>query len=197
MRSGGEITSVVTKVLESNRISIGENMRFRLPIAIAIMALTLTACGGGDSKGSTETDAQVTKQAEVVSSGAFGSAVEVSTGVTVTLDGMADFTPGKFATGYVPGDKAVTFDVTVNNGSAAEIYASSLALTATSGDNGCVEVFDGDNGLEGAPSDPIAAGASSSFKWAITCGAAKSGDPLKVELSFDGATAIEVSGTLV
>lgn len=172
-------------------------MRFRLPIAVTVLALTLTACGGGGSTGSTESEATITQQAEVVSSGAFGSAVEVSTGVTVTLNGMADFTPGKFATGYVTGDKAVTFDVTVSNASAAEIYASSLSMTATSGDNTCVEVFDGDNGLEGAPADPIAAGASATFKWGITCGAAKSGDPLKIEMSFDGATAIEVSGSLV
>lgn len=172
-------------------------MRLRLTMLVSALALTLVACGGGDSGGDSEAGANVTKQAEVVSTGTFGSAVEVSKGITVTLDGMATFTPGQFATGYVAGDKAVTFDVTVNNASAAEIYASSLSMTATSNDISCIEIFDGDNGLEGAPADAIAAGGSATFKWAIGCGAAKTGDPLKVALSFDGATAIEVSGSLV
>lgn len=172
-------------------------MRIRTPFLIATAALVLAACGGGGGGADEASSAEVTQQAEVVSSGAFGSPVEVTGGVAVTLDGMADFTPGEFATGYVAGDKAVTFDVTVNNASAAEIYASSLSMTATSNDISCIEIFDGDNGLEGAPADAIAAGGSATFKWAIGCGAAKTGDPLKVALSFDGATAIEVSGSLV
>lgn len=172
-------------------------MRLRLPILISVLALALAGCGGNGSDGGADAEAAVTQAAEVVSSGAFGSPVEVSKGVTVTLDGMSAFTPGEFATGYVAGDKAVTFDVTVTNGSAAEIYASSLSMTALSGEIGCIEIFDGDNGLEGAPADAIAAGASATFKWAIGCGAAKPGDPLQVELSFDGATAIAVSGSLV
>mgnify|MGYP006282751955 CR=1 FL=1 len=172
-------------------------MNLRMPLLAAVLAVTIAGCGGGGSGSGEVANTEVTKQAEVVSSGAFGSAVEVSKGVSVTLDGMATFTPGEFATGYVTGDKAVTFDVTVENGSAAEIFASSLALTATSGDNTCVEVFDGDNGLEGAPGDPIAAGSKSTFKWAISCGKAATGDPLNIELSFDGATAIQISGTLV
>ena len=169
----------------------------RIAVATVVLALTVAGCGGGDNGSTAADQAAVTQQAEVVDTGGFGSAVTVGEGISVTLDGMADFTPSKFATGYVTGDKAVTFNVTVANASAAEIYASSLSMTATSGENTCAEVFDGDNGLEGAPADPIAKGGSETFKWAITCGKAKSGDPLDVELSFDGATSVKISGSLV
>lgn len=169
----------------------------RLAAAMLVLALTVTGCGGGQDEGGAEDQAAVTQQTEVVDTGGFGSAVTVGDGVAVTLDNMATFTPGEFATGYVKGDSAVTFDVTVANTSAAEIFASSLSMTAMSGENGCIEIFDGDNGLEGAPGDPIATGASATFKWAISCGPAKAGDPLDIELSFDGATAVKISGSLV
>ena len=59
----------------------------------------------------------------------------------------------------------------------------------------CVDIFDGDNKINGAPQEPLAAATSITFDWALSC-AGKSGDELTVKL-FNGETAlIEAKGKL-
>ena len=59
----------------------------------------------------------------------------------------------------------------------------------------CVDVFDGDNGMEGAPQEPLAAGKSISFNWGLSCDG-KSGEDLSLILSNEGVAIIEVTGKL-
>ncbi|MEY3934981.1 MAG: hypothetical protein RI901_411 [Actinomycetota bacterium] len=57
----------------------------------------------------------------------------------------------------------------------------------------CVDIFDGDNGMEGAPQEPLAVGKSISFNWGLSC-IGKSGEELSLVLSNEGVAIIEVTG---
>lgn len=166
------------------------------PSIVALAALLLTACGAGGA--SVETSAsQVAPEPTTVATGAFGTAVKVNKTVSVTLSNMQEFTPSPYTTGWMEGDKTVSFDVTVQNSGAQEILPSSLALSSSAGDVSCVDVFDGDSKLAGAPAEAVPAGGSVTFPWGIDCSTAKTGDALSIALSFDGATEVRVDGKLV
>ena len=72
---------------------------------------------------------------------------------------------------------------------------TALIVKGTTTGGECVDIFDGDNKMEGAPQEPLAAGTSLTFAWALSC-AGKSGDDLTVTL-FNGESAlIEAKGKL-
>ena len=64
---------------------------------------------------------------------------------------------------------------------------------ASSGENTCSDVLDGDNGVSGTPTDPIAAGSDANFKFAIGCDA-KSGAPLHIDITIGSETS-SIAGT--
>jgi len=178
--------------------------RFTLvALAAAGAALTLAACGGGSSgaKGS-PSSAQESSLVQNTSvkpqaSGAFGSVVTLPSGVAVTLTNQALFQTTKFSSGQIDGQRYNSFDITVKNATAAPLDLGTLILTATAGAAGsCVDIFDGQVGIQGAPTDPIAAGASATFKWALSC-PGKVGDPLNITMTTDGTTNVEVIGKLI
>lgn len=172
-------------------------MKALVRVGILATALLLSACGGGEDTTATESTSDqslVTETAAPTVEGAFGAPLDLGNGVTVTISEPKGFTPGQFASNFVPGQTANIVDITVKNGGTAELDLASILYAAESGTNYCVDVLDGDNGVNGAPMDVIAAGASSTFTYAVACDA-KAGDPLKLSVTLN-EDVVSVEGTL-
>ena len=166
----------------------------KLPLAlvsVAALTLLLTSCGSsaGSKVGTTPIATESAK-----ATGAFGSPLAIGGGVTVTVSNPVAFKPGQFASNYFAGQVPNKFDVKVSNGGAAALDLSGISITAASGTNSCVDLLDGDNGINGAPSDPVAAKSTVTFTAAVGC-AAKVGDPLTLTLAL-GATSATITGSL-
>jgi hypothetical protein len=70
-----------------------------------------------------------------------------------------------------------------------------LIVTGTTSSGACVDIFDGDNAMEGAPTTPLANGGSAKFSWGLSC-VGNNGDDITVTLSNGTTTLIEVVGKL-
>jgi len=170
-------------------------------LATGSLALALTSCGGSSDKaagGTSDASALVnTTTAAPQASGAFGSVVTLPDGTAFTLTKQAVFVPTKFSSGQVDGERFNSFDITVTNGTKDPLDLGILILTTTASDGqGCVDIFDDQNGLHGAPSDPVAPGGTLTFGWAVSC-PGNVGDALNVTMTTDGTTNVEVKGKLV
>lgn len=163
-------------------------MKKSLTVVLVIGALVLTGCGKKSDNASPSPTQSATATAAPTASGGFGSAIALDNGVSLTISAPKTFTPGTFASNYLPGQAANSFDVTLKNGGTTPIDPTTISLAASSGANTCTDVLDGDNGVTGAPTDPIAAGATSTFKFAIGCDA-KTGAPLHFDITVGTSTA--------
>ena len=163
-------------------------MKKSLTVVLVIGALVLTGCGKKNNNASGTPTETPTATAAPTASGGFGSPITLGGGVTLTISAPMTFTPGNFASNYLPGQAANVFNVTVKNGGTSAIDPTTISLAASSGANTCTDVLDGDNGVTGAPTDPIAAGATSKFKFAIGCDA-KAGAPLHFDITVGTSTA--------
>jgi hypothetical protein len=170
-------------------------IKSKLALTIAL-ALTLSACGGGDEVAQVDDQSLVTEVEEAPqASGGFDAPVVTPDKVTYTLSSPANFTPGKFASGMLPGQINERFNLNVTNGSAAELDLATLIVKGSTTTGDCVDIFDGDNQMEGAPTTPLAAGASAKFSWGLSC-PGKAGEDISVLLSNGTVTLIEVTGKL-
>lgn len=156
-------------------------MRARL--GLVAVALVLTACGGNTATDSPSDSANPTESAAVVSKSDFGSPIDIGSGVSITVSKPAAFTPGDFASNYLPGQTANVFTIDVNNSGKTALDLSTVLFTPTSAGMSCIDVLDGDNGVVGSPTDPVAAGGTAEFKYAIACDA-KAGEPLELGVVF-------------
>jgi hypothetical protein len=95
----------------------------------------------------------------------------------------------------LPGQINERFNVTVENGSAAELDLATLIVKGSTTTGECVDIFDGDNQMEGAPTTPLAPGASAKFSWGLSC-PGKSGEDISVTLSNGVTNLIAVTGKL-
>ena len=166
--------------------------------ALAVVAtLVLSACGGDSSSESTQSSEELINAPvqEIEASGGFNTPVKIASGVSFTLSEPTSFKPGKFAAGQLPGQRYQQFKVDINNGSTASVDLATLIVAGKTTSGVCVDVFDGDNGMEGAPQEPLAAGKSISFNWGLSCDG-KSGEDLSLILSNEGVAIIEVTGKL-
>jgi hypothetical protein len=169
------------------------NSKLALTIALA---LTLSACGGGDEVAQVDDQSLITEVEEAPqASGGFDAPVVTPDKVSYTLSSPANFTPGKFASGMLPGQINQRFNLNVANGSAAELDLATLIVKGSTTTGECVDIFDGDNQMEGAPTTALAAGASAKFSWGLSC-PGKNGEDISVLLSNAGVTLIEVTGKL-
>lgn len=160
------------------------------------LATTLTACGGDDSTANTDDQSLVeTVEEKPQASGGFDAPVVTPDKVSYTLSSPASFTPGKFASGMLPGYKNERFDLTVVNNSGKELDLATLIVKGSTSSGECVDIFDGDNQMEGAPITPLAAGATAKFSWGLSC-PGKGGEEISVSLSNGITNLIEVSGKL-
>jgi hypothetical protein len=168
-------------------------------VTAALLALALSACGGGteaDSTTAAEGEALVNTVEEAAqATGAFDTAVVTPDKNSFTMSSPAKFTPGKFAAGQLPGQVNQRFNITVSNGSGAELDLATLIIKGTTTAGACVDIFDGDAKMDGAPQTPLAAGVSISFAWGISCPGAP-GDELTVVLTNNAINVVEAKGKL-
>ena len=163
-------------------------MKKSLTVVLVIGALVLTGCGKKANDASTTPTPSATETATTAASGGFGSPVTLGGGISVTISAPTSFKPGNFASNYLPGQAANVFNVSLKNGGTTAIDPTTISLSANSGSNTCTDVLDGDNGVAGAPTDPIAAGATATFKFAIGCDA-KTGAPLHLDVTVGSSSA--------
>ena len=115
--------------------------------------------------------------------------------MSYTLSSPSHFVTGQFAAGQLPDYANEKFTVSITNNSAAPLDLATLIVTGTTTAGVCVDIFDGDNAMEGAPTDPLAVAASTTFVWGLSC-PGKAGDEVSVALSNAGVTFVEVTGKL-
>jgi len=171
------------------------DFKLRAASLAVVAALALTGCGGDSSSESTQSNEELIAPPvqEVQASGGFNSPVKIPSGVSFTLSEPISFRPGKFAAGQLPGQRYQEFKVDITNGSTAPVDLATLIVAGKTTSGVCVDIFDGDNGMEGAPQEPLAAGKSISFNWGLSCDG-KSGEELSLVLSNEGVAIIEVTG---
>jgi len=173
------------------------SIAIKLKAALAIaLALTLSACGGSDQAATVDDQTLVTTVEEKPqASGGFDAPVVTPDKVSYTLSSPAHFTPGKFASGMLPGQINERFNLSVTNGSAADLDLAILIVKGSTTTGACVDIFDGDNQMEGAPTTPLATGATATFSWGLSC-PGKSGDDISVVLANGEVNVISVTGKL-
>ena len=162
--------------------------------AFVVASLSLTACGNKAPKERPASEVATVEEAAPTATIGFDSPLDLGDGVSLTVSTPAAFTPTIFASNFVKGQVANVFSMNVTNGSAADLDLSTLSLVVESGSAFCSEVLDGDSGINGAPLEALAAGASTSFKYGVACDAKKA-VPLYLKITY-GANVIAVEGTL-
>ena len=162
-------------------------------VALAITSTLLTSCGGKAEEVAVSGPELVETQAPTVATG-FGAPLDLGNGLSVTFSTPERFTPGKFASNYTKGQLANKFSVTINNGGTTELDPTTIIIASNAGGKNCVDVLDGDAGIEGAPSDLVKSGASITFQYGVAC-AAKAGEPLNLSVSL-GSALVAVDGKL-
>jgi predicted small lipoprotein YifL len=141
-------------------------------VAFVAASLSLTACGNKAPKELPASELAAVEEAAPTATIGFDSPLDLGDGVSLTVSTPAAFTPTIFASNFVKGQVANVFSMNVTNGSSA----------------------DGDSGINGAPLEALAAGASTSFKYGVACDA-KKGVPLNLKITY-GTNVIAVDGTL-
>jgi hypothetical protein len=168
-------------------------------LSAAFIALALSACGGGTQAETTtaaEGQALVNPvQEEAKAKGAFDAAVVTPDKNAFTVSSPSKFTPGKFAAGQLPGQINQRLNVSVTNGSGAALDLATLIVKGTTPAGDCVDIFDGDAKMNGAPQTPLAAGASTSFAWGLSCPGA-AGNELTIVLTNNAVNVVEAKGKL-
>jgi hypothetical protein len=173
------------------------SLAFKSKAALALaLTLTLSACGGSDEVATVDDQTLVATVEETPqASGGFDAPVVTPDKVSYTLSSPAHFTPGKFASGMLPDQINERFNLSVTNGSAADLDLAILIVKGSTTTGACVDIFDGDNQMEGAPTTPLAAGATATFSWGLSC-PGKSGDDISVVLANGEVNVISVTGKL-
>lgn len=169
---------------------------FSVAVLGIAVSLTITGCGKKNSGLNTNPgDASVfTDAAAPTVTTGFGAPLDLGKEITITFQENAAFTPGAFASNFQKGMVTNKFDITVDNKGSKPLDLATMAISMKSGSDTCVDILDGDNGINGAPTEPLAGGKSATFTYGVGC-LAKSGAPLELGVSF-GADVVGVTGTL-
>ena len=172
-------------------------MRMRTNFILGGAALLLLAgcASGGSSGGESDTTYVPPKQEEAQVKGGFDSPLTLPDGTSFTLSSPTSFTPGKFASGQIKGQKYLDFKISVTNGGKSPLDLSTLIVTGVTPSGNCADIFDGDNNVNGAPQEPLAVGKNIEVNWALSCPGAP-GANLDVSLQNNGANLIQASGKL-
>ena len=155
-----------------------------LVLALSITALVATALTGcakkiaEDAAPNGNNQALVEEVAPTITTG-FGADLKLSDSVSIKFENLMGFTPSKFASNYEKGMVANKFSVTIKNNGTTDLNLTDVSFAIKSNDYICVDVLDGDNGIDGSPTDVIKPGASSLFTYGTGC-KTKKGDPLKI-----------------
>lgn len=116
----------------------------------------------------------------------FGEAYTWQDGLSVTIGAPEPYTPGDYAVGHEAGQSAVSFQITIVNGSETPFDPILASISAQSGNTEASQIFDSGQGMEGSPSTKILAGRETTYKVAFSV---SDPDDLVVEFSPDFAHA--------
>lgn len=100
---------------------------------------------------------------------AFGERVTFDDGVAVEVTAPQAFTPGRYALGNER-DRAVSFEVTIFNGSDQPLDAVTTVVRATHGGRDAPLIFDSQKGMSGPPQGTVLPGKSITFPVAVSIG---------------------------
>jgi len=172
-------------------------MRMRTNFILGGAALLLLAgcASGGSSGGESDTTYVPPKEEEAQVKGGFDAPLALPDGTSFTLSSPTSFTPGKFASGQIKGQKYLDFKISVTNGGKSPLDLSTLIVTGVTPAGNCADIFDGDNNVNGAPQEPLAVGKNIEGNWALSCPGA-TGAKLDVSLQNNGSNLIQASGKL-
>lgn len=179
-------------------------MKKLVVLPIAILALLLSACGGGTSEKSASDEVagtQANKLTEDQTDGAlvsikgvFGETTAIEGGIDVTVSQPVNFMPSADAQNYTENLTVNTMEITIKNGSAEDIDTSAIVFSADSGVNTCLEIIDPANGYEGVPVVILPVGETLTFNYATGC-VGKPGENLVVKTWFSAAK-VNFQGTI-
>lgn len=167
---------------------------------VIILGLTATLALSGCSKSDTGLNtnpgdaSEFTETAAPTVATGFGAPLDLGSDLTITFQENSVFTPGAYASNYQKGMVANKFDVTVKNKSGGPLDLANMAISMKSANAVCVDILDGDNNINGAPTEPLTAGASVTFTYGVGC-LSIVGAPLELGVSLN-QDVIEVTGTL-
>lgn len=172
---------------------------YKLLATSLALILLLSACSSKTSKsGLSQKESQALVEVEekpAQASGGFDTPIVTPDKVSYTLSSPSNFVPGKFAAGHLPGFVNEKFSISVANNSKADLDLAPLIVKGSSTSGNCVDIFDGDNAMEGAPVNPLVPGAKATFTWGLSCPGKVDLD-LSVVLSNGGVNFVAVTGKL-
>jgi hypothetical protein len=120
---------------------------------------------------------------------AFGQRVTFDDGLAVEVTTPQPYKPSRYAAGH-DGDRAVTFDITVVNGSDEPYDAVMTMVNATHGGRQVSRIYDSANGGSENPAGTVLPGKSTTFTVALSLGEAVGDLQLEVAPDFLGDPAI-------
>lgn len=115
----------------------------------------------------------------------FGDTYTWPDGLAVTISEPADFAPSEYAAGQVEGEPALSYDVTVTNGTDEDVEAVAINLTVSSAGKQASPIFDSAGGTD-MPTATILPGKSLTWKVAYSVA-----DPTDVQITVDNVFAFE------
>lgn len=163
---------------------------------LALSSLILTGCGkssdGANNTSGNETN--LTENAQASATTDFGSSLKLGSDVTISFATPVSFKPTVFASNFQQGWRANKVEVTITNNGKVALETSAIAFASKSGENACTDILDGDNGINGAPTAALAAGATETFLLGVGCNAT-AGAPLEITATI-GTDVVAVKGKL-
>lgn len=125
---------------------------------------------------------------------AFDTPLDLGGGVFVTVASPVRFTPTTFMTNIDQNPQSAnSFQVTIKNDGSEPLDFTTFSLTAASGANVCFDVL-GDLDINGAPTEPLAPGATTTYTYGVGCQAG-AGEPLSLTVQI-GESTVAVEGKL-
>jgi hypothetical protein len=161
-------------------------------VAVVGLSILRSVTNGGSDLPADKTT--LVEEAAPVATIAFDTPLDLGGGVFVTVSAPSRFTPTIFMTNVDQKPKSANkFNVTIKNGGTAPLDFTTVSLIAASGENVCFDVL-GDLDINGAPTEPLAAGATATYAYGVGCQAA-AGEPLSLSVQI-GESKVAVEGKI-
>ena len=162
-------------------------------VAVVALSILRSVTNGGGAQIPADKTTLVEETAPVATI-AFDTPLDLGGGIFVTVSSPTRFTPTQFMTNIDQKPKSANqFNVTIKNGGKTPLDFTSVVLVAESGSNVCFDVL-GDLDITGAPTTPLAAGATATYAYGVGCQAA-AGDPLSLTVQI-GESKVAVEGKI-
>ncbi len=159
---------------------------------IAVLGIIRSVTNGGDELPADKST--LVEEVAPVATIAFDTPLDLGGGVFVTVASPVRFTPTTFMTNIDQKPKTSnSFQVTIKNGGSTPLDFTTVSLVAASGENVCFDVL-GDLDINGAPTEALAAGATTTYTYGVGCQAA-AGNPLSLTVQI-GESKVAVEGKL-